>query len=327
VDELAEGESRLSRLEDVMANPQLFRAISARRSRSTLGVLVTMAALTSSACTIDLHGEGAVVSEQKTFPATGEVTLRLETFDGAIEVRSWERNEVSVEILRTANTAEEARALEVRASQDGNRITVEAPNHRTGHNIRIGAWRSPSVAFIVRAPRRMMLEAATGDGSITVGDLAGTLTLRSGDGAIRAENLEGRITASTGDGSISVHDSRGELDVDSGDGSIRLSGYFESLRVHSGDGSVTVDAAEGSEMKDDWSVTTGDGSVRVSLPSRFNAEIDAQSGDGRVTTDWSTERRDDENDEDRRTFRGRLGAGGRKLTIRSGDGSINLSRN
>jgi hypothetical protein len=314
-----------------MANSPVPGVMDAGPSRSSLGAVVAigavaLAALASTACTIDLHGDGTVVSEQKSFPATGEVTLRLETFDGAIEVRSWERNEVSVEILRTANTADEARALEVRTSQDGNRITIEAPNERTGHTIRIGAWRSPSVAFVVRAPRRMILEASTGDGSITVGDLAGVLTLKSGDGAIRGENLEGRITASTGDGSITVHDSRGELDVDSGDGSIRLSGSFESLRVHSGDGSVTVDAAEGSAMKDDWSVTTGDGSVRVSLPSGFNAEIDAQSGDGRVMTDWAVERRDDE-DEDRRTFRGRLGTGGRTLTVRSGDGSINLSRN
>jgi hypothetical protein len=314
-----------------MANASLFRATNRRRSRSALGAIVAMSAvamgaLSSAACTIDLHGDGTVVSEQRTFPATGEVNLTLQTFDGAIEVRSWERNEVSVEILRTANTAEEARALDVRTSQDGNRITIEAPQDRTSHNIRIGAWRSPSVAFVVRAPRRMILAAATGDGSITVGDLAGTLTLRSGDGAIRGEKLEGRIKASTGDGSISVHDSRGELDVDSGDGSIRLSGHFESLRVHSGDGSVTVDATEGSTMKDDWSITTGDGSVRVSLPPAFNAEIDARSGDGRVTADWSAERRDDE-DDDRRTFRGRLGSGGRTLTVRSGDGSINLSRN
>jgi hypothetical protein len=310
-----------------MAKPRSFRA-SPGRSRSTLGALVAFAAFTCTACTIDLHGDGTVVSEQKTFQATGEVNLTLETFDGAIEVRSWERNEVSVEILRTANTAEEARALEVRTSQDGNNITVEAPRVGDvgGGSFRIGSWRSPSVAFVVRAPRRMILDAATGDGSITVGDLAGTLTLRSGDGAIRGENLEGRIKASTGDGSISMQQSRGELDVDSGDGSIRLSGHFEALKVHSGDGSVTVDATEGSEMKRDWSVSTGDGSVRVSLPSGFNAEIDAQSGDGRVTTDWPVERRDDE-DEDRRTFRGRLGSGGRTLTVRSGDGSINLSRN
>jgi hypothetical protein len=79
-------------------------------------------------------------------------------------------------------------------------------------------------------------------------------------------------------------------------------------------------------MKDDWNVTTDDGSVRVSLPSGFDAEIDAQSGDGRVMTDGSIERLDDEG-EDRRVFRGRIGSGGRTLTVRSGDGSINLSRN
>src|SRR5687768_14562030 len=167
-----------------MAHLGSLRAMTTRQSRPVMFVLVAVAALTSGACTIDLHGDGTVVSEEKTFRATGEVNLSLETFDGAIEVRSWDRNEVSVEILRTANTAEEARALDVRSSQDGNRIIIQAPRARGNNVMRIGSWRSPSVAFIVRAPRRTVLEAATGDGSITVGDLAGTLTLRSGDGAI-----------------------------------------------------------------------------------------------------------------------------------------------
>lgn len=277
------------------------------------------------ACSIDVRGEGTVVTETKTFQLTGPADLRLRTFDGAIEVRSWDRNEVSVEVMRRAATTEDAKALEVTTTQDGNRIVIDARAGRERRRVlRIGSWQGEGVSFIVRAPRQLTLDAQTGDGSITSGDLAGVLTLQSGDGSIRGERLEGQIKAHTGDGSIAVHDSRGQLDLDSGDGSITVSGRVDDLRVHTGDGSISLDIENGSSMKNDWSVTSGDGSVSITLPAVLDAEIDAQSGDGRVRASWAPEQRSGD-DDDRGSFRGRLGAGGHTLRIRSGDGSITLS--
>jgi hypothetical protein len=290
--------------------------------------LVAAAILTGalcSACSIDVHGEGAVVTETKTFQVTGPADLRLHTHDGAIEIRSWDQNEVSVEIMRRAATTEEAEELVVNTNQDGNRIVVDAPAGRERRRvIRIGSWQGEGVSFIVRVPRQLTLDAQTGDGSIVSGDLAGVLNLQSGDGSIRGERLEGRVKAHTGDGSIAIHASRGEFDLDSGDGSITLSGRLDNLRVHTGDGSVSIDAEDGSGLKTNWDVTTGDGSVNVRLPANLDAEIEAESGDGRVRATWAPEQRADD-DDDRGSFRGRLGAGGSTLRIRTGDGSITLS--
>ncbi|HYT76536.1 MAG TPA: DUF4097 family beta strand repeat-containing protein, partial [Vicinamibacterales bacterium] len=79
----------------------------------------------------------------------------------------------------------------------------------------------------------------------------------------------------------------------------------------------------GTVMKDDWSVTTGDGSVALSLPSDFGAELDAHTGDGSIRSELQLAN-ETKGDENRRTLRGRLGAGGKTLTIRTGDGSIRL---
>jgi hypothetical protein len=76
-------------------------------------------------------------------------------------------------------------------------------------------------------------------------------------------------------------------------------------------------------MKTDWNVTTGDGSVTLNLPPAFDAEVDVQSADGRVTVNGASGNSDA--GDDRGSFRGRLGAGGRTLTARSGDGSIIIS--
>ena len=54
------------------------------------------------ACEVNLNSEGIVSRETKTFKVTGVPDVHLETFDGSIEVHSWDRNEVEVEIEKRA---------------------------------------------------------------------------------------------------------------------------------------------------------------------------------------------------------------------------------
>ena len=291
-------------------------------------MLIGVGVLASAACSVDVGGEQAVLNEEKRFPVQGKVDLTLSTSDGSIEVRSWDRNEVSVRIERRAATAQEAEALEVQTTQEGNRIVVDAPRRSrartsTRDSFHIGVWRSPTVSFIVSLPRQVTLAAKTGDGSITAGDLAGAINLQTGDGSIRVDRVEGEVTAHTGDGSIDIVDARGRADLESGDGSIRITGRLDGLRTHSGDGSVHAEASDGSAMKTDWSLTTGDGSITLLLPASFDADVDAQSGDGAVRAEGISSV-STSGDGDRNASRGRLGKGGHTLRVRSGDGGIDI---
>ena len=275
------------------------------------------------ACSIDVQGNEAVVTDERRFPAGDGVELVLRTFDGSIDVQSWDSNEVLVRIDRRAATDPEAEALEVRATHEGNRIVIDAPRPPTDDNVlRVGPGRS--VSLTVRAPRQITLDAQTGDGSINAVGFDGNVTLNTGDGSVRAERVGGQVRLRTGDGSISVRDASGAVDANSGDGSIDLQGRLESLRVHSGDGSVNVDVEDGSVVTGDWSVTTGDGAISMRVPARLDAEIEADSGDGRIRADWVAE--PPRGDDERQSFRGRLGNGGAVLRLRSGDGSIEISR-
>ena len=287
-------------------------------------VFVMLAVAGSTACTIDVRGDGAVVREEKRFTVSGEPELRLRTFDGSIQLKSWDRNEILVEIERRGPDSDAAKALVVDASQEGNRINVEVANPR-GNNDGFHFGQSASVSLIVTAPRRMKLDAHTGDGSVSADNIAGTLSIDTGDGSIRIRRVEGALKAHTGDGSIDIDDAAGRLEAQSGDGSINVGGRFELVDVRSGDGSVHVDAEEGSAVKSDWSISTGDGSIAVDLPGNIDAELDAHSNDGRVRangfTGVSTNR-----DDDRGSARGTLGKGGRTVRVRSGDGSIAINR-
>jgi hypothetical protein len=104
---------------------------------------------------------------------------------------------------------------------------------------------------------------------------------------------------------------------------VSVAGNLAGVKLHTGDGSITFRAAPGSAMKNDWSVTTGDGGVSVYLPAGFGAELDAHTGDGSIRSDLDLAT-DGDGDKERRTLKGRLGAGGKTLRIRTGDGSIRL---
>jgi DUF4097 and DUF4098 domain-containing protein YvlB len=291
---------------------------------SALGV--TVLALGSAACSIDVRGEGIVTREEKRFTVNGQPDLNLRTFDGSVQMKSWDRNEVLVEIERRAQDTPSAEALVVNATQEGNRIVIDAPAPRERERIHFGSWQGPSVSLIVTAPKKLTAEIRTGDGSISAEDFAGVMALNSGDGSIRARRIDGNLRARTGDGSIAVTDGAGRVEADSGDGSIELAGRFEALDVRTGDGAVRLDVFDGSVLKTDWSVTTGDGSITLRLPSNLDAEIDAHTGDGGIHANGIAARVEKSDDDDQDSLRTQIGKGGRSLRLRSGDGSINISR-
>ena len=298
-----------------------------RRNTSIVGLSVL--ALTSAACSIDVSGEGIVAREEKRFTLSGSADVTLRTFNGSIQLKSWDRNEVMVEIERRGPDKQSTEALVVNATQDGNRVVVEAPGPNERHHvIHLGSWQSPAVNLIVTAPRKVTIEARTGDGSITADDLSGTVALHSGDGSIRARRVQGSLRAHTGDGSIAINEASGRVEADSGDGSIEIAGRLDALDVRTGDGSVRLEAFDGSTVTTDWSVNTGDGSITLRLPRNLDAELDAHTGDGGVHADGVAVQAERNGDEEKNhdTLRTRIGNGGRTLRLHSGDGAINISR-
>jgi hypothetical protein len=293
--------------------------------KSVLSTLAMAAALPFSlaACVV-VDSQGHIAREEKRFTVTGTPDLRLTTFDGAIEIRSGDAKTIVVEIERRGPTQDAIDQLKVDTKQDGDRIDIEVkkPAHEViffgvGHM-------SPTAKLVVTMPRDGNVVARSGDGSIRIEHVHGRLELKTGDGSIRATDIGGQLTLATGDGSVTLEDAEGDLDVETGDGSVSVAGKLAAVKLHTGDGSITFRAAPGTAMKDDWSMTTGDGGIAVYLPSDFGAELDAHTGDGSIRNELRLTTEGGDESSGRRTVKGRLGAGGKSLRIRTGDGSIRL---
>jgi DUF4097 and DUF4098 domain-containing protein YvlB len=292
--------------------------------------VLVVAAVALAGCEVNLNSEGIVSREVKKFALSGEPVLQVETFDGAIEIHSWDRPEVEIEIEKRAMEQSLVDQMQVVAEQHGNKIVlkVTSPSRYESRGIQIGVNFSPSARLRIVVPRNSQIDAKSNDGAITIEDVNGKVTLNTGDGSVRATRISGEVFVRSGDGAIRVDAVEGKLDLETEDGSIAGEVRPTSLRAHSGDGSIRLELLSDSKMDADWDVQTSDGSVVLTLPGDFAAEIDAESRDGVVRSTHpaiTSETRDGEDREERRrSLRATLGGGGKILRVRTGDGSIRI---
>ena len=273
----------------------------------------------------------------KSFAVTGRANVRVETNDGGVRVTSSDSKQVEFRVEYQGY--EVGKNLRIDARQDGDKVELTARvtgnwGFSWGHNSR-------RLHIEVRMPREADLQVQTGDGavqaesihgtvnvhtgdgSVKASSLSGTIDLHTSDGSITVDNLKGDVRLRTGDGSIEARDLDGKVEADSGDGHIRIAGRFDALNVKTGDGSVDTRVLPGSKMVTSWTIRTGDGSVDLVLPSDFQTNIDASTGDGHISLGIPvTVEGTFKNSE----MHGKMNGGGQPLTIHTGDGSIRLSK-
>ena len=235
----------------------------------------------------------------KRFTVTAKPELRVDS------------NDASVHVWAGASTAIEVRVVAEgwKIGSDEVRVTDHQVGNRVDLDVRVpkGNWGigSRSVRVEVRAPREMSAAIHTADGSIALDGLKGDARLVTGDGNITVETLDG------------------SLDAKSGDGRIEVRGRFDLLNIWTGDGSIEAAIQPGSKVATGWRIQSGDGSVRLRVPPDLAADVDVSTGDGHISSALSVAISGSPSES---SLRGKLSGGGRTLTVRTGDGAINLDR-
>jgi hypothetical protein len=115
----------------------------------------------------------------------------------------------------------------------------------------------------------------------------------------------------------------GSLHIETHDGNVNVTGRLDLLDAHTGDGDIEADVEASSGPQPGWMLRTGDGNVRLRLPSSFAADLDAQSGDGNVHVDFPVASSISSHEN---SVRGKINGGGISLQVRSGDGDIRIAK-
>lgn len=234
---------------------------------------------------------------QKRWAVSGKPDLHVSAGDAAVVIEPGTNDAIEAEVT-TKGWAIGDSGVRITEHQNGNRVELDV---RLPH-VRFD-WGNHSIRVELHVPHDLTADIHTGDGSIKLRDLAGSIRVDTGDGSIEAEHLDGT------------------LDAHSGDGSVHVSGRFDNLQLHTQDGSVEANVLKGSHVNGDWRVQTGDGSVHLRLPQDLSANLDLHTGDGHISTDVPLTVTGFRNDHG---VTGKLNSGGAALVVRTGDGSITI---
>ena len=241
-----------------------------------------------------------VERESKSFPTSGIPTVNLNTFDGRISIRAWDKPEVMVNAIKRGGDEQSLRGISVKAEQHGSEINVQT-NYDKNAVRRTGGMTmtNASVSLDVFVPRNSNIKAHSGDGRVELEGVTGGVQLQTGDGRIDVRDGGGQLIVKTGDGRIDVLNYTGDVDAKTGDGRISLEGRFSQLAAR-----------------------TGSGSISLALPSDLDAtiETDAES----VTNDGVT--LDVEPSAGKKLRRYNIGRGGTVFNLHTGEGNVYLHR-
>jgi DUF4097 and DUF4098 domain-containing protein YvlB len=244
--------------------------------------------------------------ETKSFQVSGSPRVRVETFDGAVTVHAWDKNEVSYTVVKRARDEREMKGISIQAQGGGSEVTLRSQFDKSfahsyhEHEGRVTSYSSDASAeFDVYVPRNATLFVSSGDGRLRVEGVNGEVELHTGDGTIDVTGSRGRLRAETGDGRIRVEDFDGDADARTGDGRITLDGNFRSLSARTNDGAISLSLPEGSNA-----------TIETNAESVFN--------DGVAVAETP--------DTENRVRRWRIGGGGQTFTLSTGDGRITIRR-
>lgn len=254
----------------------------------------------------------------KNYTVSSKPNLQVEVDDASVRVRSCGGCQ-SVHV-HVEPHGQDLNRWRISDMQGGNGIRFSMKRKQDSSFFGVG-WHGQSPEVIVETPGETDLNVRSGDGSLQVAGLRGSVDLKTGNGSVQTDGTEGQLRIVTGDGSVHVQRAAGTLNATTGDGSMNLEGRLSQLDAHTGDGSINLSLLPGSNLQSSSRVTTGDGSIAMSMPRDLRADLQVSTGDGHIANGLSMQT----SVNDQHNLRGLMNGGGPTLRVHSGDGSIALN--
>jgi DUF4097 and DUF4098 domain-containing protein YvlB len=253
--------------------------------------------------------------------------LSVQSLQGDVVVRAWDRNQVRIQASHSSRTQIEARVSEsvLRLEPKGRGMA--------------GAW-GGLVDYELTVPVAMAIElqgmggdvrieGTRGDvsvnnieGNITVQGGGGSLTLVTVNGAVSVTGARGRVEARSVSEDVELTDVQGDVTVETVSGDLRMT-RIDARRVEAQtvSGDVTF---EGAIRPDgNYALLTHSGDITIAMPEAVSATIRTAVASGDVGASFTLPEAERAT-RSRKTFR--LGGGGATIEIETFSGDIQLVR-
>lgn len=259
-----------------------------------------------------------------TFSVRSGSRIEVETFGGAITVRTWDRNSVRVQAAhgRRDKVDIDARGSSVRIEAEGymgiaKDVRMQLTVPRSSHIEASGVNTDIDIEGV-----QGDVDAETVQGNIRVVGGA-RLKIESVEGELVLSGARGRVQASTVNRGIRVSDVVGDLDLETVNGPIIVqkvqAGNVDAATVN---GRIVYDGT----IRDggDYTLATHNGAIWVTIPSNANASVSVSTFNGELDTSFDIPNFD--SNSRRRSYNFVIGNGKARVDLETFGGDINLRR-
>lgn len=226
---------------------------------------------------------------EQTYPLSANGKVSVSNVNGSITIDTWDRNEVKLEAVKTADDKERLTEVEIKIDARKDSLTIET-NYDSWKRDNRG-WKNYgklTVDYRLTVPRNAVLdEIETVNGSINITNSNNLTKASTVNGQVIATNLRGTASLSTVNGTV-------EANFDQ---------FQSSSRIN---------------------LNTVNGQINLTIPSDANATVKADTLNGVITNDFGLPVRKGEYVG--RDMYGRIGSGEVQIKLNSVNGGLNIKR-
>lgn len=227
---------------------------------------------------------------EQTYPLNANGRVSVSNINGSTTVETWDRNEVKLEYVKTADSRERFAEVDINVEARQDSFTVETNyEHSDGRNQKKYVKNSKlQVDYHLTVPRNAILdEIETVNGSINISNASNTTKASAVNGEVRATNLRGAASLSTVNGTVVAE--------------------FDDLKAVS-----------------KISLETVNGQVDLVIPSDADATVKADTLNGSIVNDFGLRVRKGEYVG--KDLHGKIGNGAVQIRMNSVNGGLSIKR-
>lgn len=258
---------------------------------------------------------------EESFPLKSGGLFSIENVNGSIEIESWNKDEVNIEVREKGRDRDAEIKIEVRVREGRVQVVTQFPRRFFKRN-------QSSAHYRIKVPKSVEIDAETTNGRVEVVDITGDVKARSTNGKIYLTDIEGDVDGYTTNGSVEIRDVDGEVLAETTNSSISLRNIVSyRIRARTTNGGIKADFDL--DNSGDYDFHTTNGSVTVYIPKDSKVDLDANCRGRNFSTDFDITYRGGSRSSRRNSWstsrvRGEINGGGAQLKLGTTNGRISV---
>jgi hypothetical protein len=258
-----------------------------------------------------------VNADTETFDETYDIgpgsEFEIRNRDGKIEIQGWDGDQIKVHAIKKTRSSGKLENVKIQVSP-GAVFKVETIH--LVYNPKV------SVSYDIRVPLNVKVKRVmTSNGKIVLEKTQGDTEVETSNGKIVVEDVTGNINASTSNGAIEIEGVKGFVTANTSNGAIDVEGVDGVIELETSNGAIEaeVQAVGDNGLR----VRTNNGKIELYFASDLNVDIEAKTSNNDIELD---EIEVVAQEISRNRLRGKIGSGGKMVSIKTSNGGITLRR-